>query len=132
MSLVFVDTSVWARIRQPAIAEALSEAIQAGAVVITQPQMLELLRSARDEREHRALREEYEALHQVALTPALLVRAIEIQALLARRGYRRGPSPIDLISAAAAEAVEATLWHCDRDFELIAQVTDQAVRRLGR
>ncbi len=32
---------------------------------------------------------------------------------------------------AAAEAVDAELWHCDRHFELIAEVTGQPVRRLG-
>ncbi|MEW5737642.1 MAG: PIN domain-containing protein [Myxococcota bacterium] len=132
MSLVYVDTSVWARVGQPLVAEALSEAISVGSVVMTRLLMLELLRSARDPAEHRALREEYESLHGLELTAEHLERAVEVQALLARRGYHRGPSPVDLISAAAAESVGAVLWHCDRDFELIAEVTRQPLRRLGR
>ena len=38
---------------------------------------------------------------------------------------------MDLLTAAAAEAVDAELWHCDRLFELIAEVTGQSVRRIG-
>jgi len=48
-----------------------------------------------------------------------------------RPGYDRAPSPLDLL-AEAAEAVGAELWHCDRHLELIAEVTGQPVRRLGR
>lgn len=132
MSLAFIDTSVWARAGQPAVADAIADAVAAGGVVLTDLLLLELLRSARDAKEHAALREEYEALHVLPIAPALTERALEVQALLARRGYHRAPSPVDLLSAAAAEAAGATLWHCDRDFELIAEVTKQPLRRLGR
>jgi predicted nucleic acid-binding protein len=71
-------------------------------------------------------------LHAIDLTPAMGWRARVVQAALALRGYHRGPSPIDLLAAAAAEAVGAELWHCDRHFELIGQVTGQPMRRLGR
>ncbi len=43
----------------------------------------------------------------------------------------QGPSPVDLLTVAVAEAVDAELWHRDRYFELIAEVTGQPVRRLG-
>ena len=33
--------------------------------------------------------------------------------------------------AAAAESVGAEVWHCDRDYELIAEVTKQAHRRFA-
>jgi predicted nucleic acid-binding protein len=51
--------------------------------------------------------------------------------VLSRRGYQGGPSPVDLLTAAAAEAVGVEFWHCDRHFELIAEVTGQPMRRLG-
>jgi hypothetical protein len=95
------------------------------------PIVLELLRSARDARDLIALGSEYNALHDIDVTPAMGARALEIQRALSFRGYHRGPSAVDLLAAAAAEAIGAELWHCDRHFELIAEVTGQPVRRLG-
>lgn len=132
MSLVLIDTSVWARQNQPHVRQVIAEAIEANAVAMVVPVMLELLRSARDHAELLELAEEYEALHVIPLTPDLGKRARTVQAVLARRGYHRGPSPVDLLTAAAAEAVGAELWHCDKDFELIAQFTGQSIRRVGR
>jgi hypothetical protein len=130
--LVLIDTSVWARHHQPHVRRAIADAIEANAVAMAVPVMLELLRSARDHAELLALAEEYEALHLIPLEPELGKRARAVQAALARRGYHRGPPPIDLLTAAAAESIGAELWHCDKHFELIAQFTGQPVRRLGR
>lgn len=132
MSLVLIDTSVWARQSQPQVRQAIADAVEANAVAMIVPVMLELLRSARNHAELQDLADEYEALHVIPLDPELGQRAREVQAALARRGYHRGPSPVDLITAAAAESVDAELWHCDRHYELIAQLTGQRVRRLGR
>ena len=46
MSLCLIDTSVWARLKQPAVANLIAQAIEAGAAVIIAPLVLELLRSA--------------------------------------------------------------------------------------
>jgi predicted nucleic acid-binding protein len=132
LSLVLIDTSVWARQHQPQVRQAVAEAIDANAVAMVVPVMLELLRSARTHAELVALAEEYDALHVIPLEPGLGKRACAVQASLARRGYHRGPSPVDLITAAAAESVGAELWHCDKHFELIAEITGQPIRRLGR
>lgn len=130
MSLVLVDTSAWARVTEPSVAEAVARAIEANAVVMTPPILLELLRSARSTEELSELAVEYDALHQVGLTPEIVRRAREVQALLAKHGHHRGPSPVDLLAAAAAEAVGAELWHRDHHFELIAKITRQPQRRL--
>jgi predicted nucleic acid-binding protein len=130
--LVLIDTSVWARHNQPRVRKAVADAIEANAVAMVVTVMLELLRSARNHAELIELAEGYEALHVIPLTPDLGRRACAVQAALARLGYHRGPSPVDLLTAAAAESVGAELWHCDRDFELIAQITGQPIRRLGR
>ena len=130
MSLVLVDTSVWARIKEPAVAAAVAAAIEANAVVMTPPILLELLRSARTAKELDELGAEYDALHRVEMTPEITKRARAVQSMLAKRGYHRGPSPVDLLAAAAAEAVGAEVWHRDRDFELIARATGQPARRL--
>jgi len=131
LSLIVIDTSVWARLRHPAIAAAVTEAIAANAVAITEPLLLELLRAARDAKELIALREEYDALHQIPLSAAIAARSLEVQAALARHGYHRAASPVDLLVAAAAESVGAEVWHCDRDYELIADVTRQPLRRFA-
>lgn len=64
------------------------------------------------------------------LTPTLEDRAVEVQLLLAERGQHRAPSVADLLVAAAAELAELTVLHLDKDFELIAEITGQAVESL--
>ena len=54
----------------------------------------------------------------------------EVVALLARRGWHRVPIP-DVIIAATAEHHRATVIHVDKDFDLIAEVTDQPMLRLA-
>ena len=51
MSLVLIDTSVWARQNQLPVRRAITEAIEANAVAMAVPVMLELLRSARNHAE---------------------------------------------------------------------------------
>ena len=63
--------------------------------------------------------------------PATMTRrAYEVQGLLAAAGQHRAPSVADLLLAATAEAVGLTVLHCDKDFELIAEMTGQALCRL--
>ncbi len=131
MTLALPDTSVWARRGQPDVASALADAIEADEIVVTQPVLLELLRSARDRRELEVDAIRYSFLRNVPMSRRVERRARGVQVSLARRGYHRGPSAVDLLAAAAAESVDAELWHCDRHFELIAEVTGQPMRRLG-
>lgn len=132
MSLVLADTSVWARERQPAVGRLLADAIQADLLAIVLPLTLELLRSAQSSIQLRLEASRYDTLHQLELTPTVNSRARDVQRRLAARGYHRGPSAVDLIAAAAAESVDAELWHCDRHFELIGEVTGQPMRRVGQ
>jgi predicted nucleic acid-binding protein len=65
-------------------------------------------------------------------TPAPVTRrAYEMQGLLAAGGRHRAPSVADLLLAGTAEAAGLTVLHCDRDFELIADMTGQALYRLS-
>lgn len=64
------------------------------------------------------------------LTPAIEDRAVEVQRLLAERGLHRAPSIPDLLIAATAELTGRTVLHLDKDFELISELTGQAVERL--
>jgi predicted nucleic acid-binding protein len=132
MTLVAVDTSVWARQRQSDVAAALEEAIEADAVATIGPVVLELLRSARDIAELDELAFEYDCLHRIDVTPSVVQRARGVQRSLALQGYHRGPSIVDLQLSAAAEIEGAVVWHCDRHFDLIAEVTGQRMSRLGQ
>ncbi len=64
-------------------------------------------------------------------TAAIEDRAIEVQMLLADQGQHRAPSVPDLIVAATAELAGLTVLHCDKDFDLIATVTGQALERIS-
>jgi predicted nucleic acid-binding protein len=71
------------------------------------------------------------ALEWLSVNEAVMDRALEVQRLLAAHrgnGHRR-PIP-DLIIAATAELHNAEVLHVDGDYELIAEVTGQAMRRL--
>ena len=50
--------------------------------------------------------------------------------LLAERGQHRAPSIPDLLIAATAELAKLTVLHVDKDFDLIAGITNQSVERL--
>lgn len=65
------------------------------------------------------------------LTPAIEDRAVEVLTLLADRGMHRAPSIPDLLIAATAELAGLTVLHCDKDFELIADITGQPLQRTG-
>lgn len=131
MTFVLPDTSVWARSHLQGIQSLLDEAIRSDRVVTTGPIVLELLRGARDRRDLEREARHYDALPRVSDALPLAERARAVQEALSWRGYHRGPSAVDLLTAAAAEVVGAELWHCDRHFELIAEVTGQPVRRMG-
>jgi predicted nucleic acid-binding protein len=64
------------------------------------------------------------------LTPAIEDRASEVQMLLADRGQHRAPSIPDLLIAATAEKAGLTVLAADKDFDLIATITGQAVETL--
>ena len=132
MTVILADTSVWMRRTQAEVGEQLAEAIEEDRAAVTTPIALELLRAARDAFAARALAGELGMLRWIAMTSAVERRASEILLALAGRGHHRGPSSVDLLAAAAAEVTGAELWHCDRHFELIADVTGQPVRRVGR
>lgn len=64
------------------------------------------------------------------LTPTMELRAVEVQGLLAARGFHRAASIPDLLVAAAAELSGRTILHLDKDFELIAEITGQPTERI--
>lgn len=107
--------------------------IERGLVHIATVTLLEVGYSARSADDHEmALSTPPVTLMPVEyLTPAAEDRAVQVQRLLAARGLHRAPSVPDLIIAAIAERSRLTILHTDKDFDLVAEVTGQAVERLS-
>ncbi len=133
MSPWLIDKS--ALVRLPASPDAAEWAgrVERGLVRIATVTRLEVGYSARSGPELRAgLRQPpMSSMPAEYLTPAIEDRAAEILALLADRGQHRAPSIPDLIIAATAELAGLTILHLDKDFEVIAAITGQALERLN-
>lgn len=127
-----IDKSALVNLGASPLATQWAQRIERGLVRITTVTLLEIGYSARSAADLRA------GLHGPPLsampveyaTPAIENRALEILMLLADRGHHRAPSVPDLLIAATAELAGLTILHVDKDFELIAEATGQAVERL--
>lgn len=86
---------------------------------------MEVLRSARSERELREIRSERRVLPLIPTTQADFDRAIDVMEQLAAIGQLRRASLPDLLVAAVAERAGSVLLHYDSDFDAIASVTGQ-------
>ncbi len=127
-----VDKSALARLGASPDAAAWAERIERGLVRIGTVTRLEVGFSARSAKE---LRDAHRAPPLASmpvehLTPAIEDRAVEVQLVLADQGHHRAPSVPDLLVAATAELAGLTVLHVDKDFELIAEITGQALERL--
>ncbi len=129
-----IDKSALVRLGESVDAQVWAERVERGLVRITTVTRLEVGFSARSGREAQlafagapiaAMPVEY-------FTPSIEDRALEVQLLLADQGQHRAPSIPDLMIAAAAELAGLIVLHLDKDFELIADVTGQAIERLRR
>lgn len=127
-----IDKSAYVRLGTSVHAEEWVQRIQRGLVRITTPTILEIGFSARSGEDwHRALATAPLTLMPIeSATPTIEARAIEVQGILARQGYHRAPSIPDLLIAATAECAGLVVLHCDKDFDLIAQVTGQPIEAL--
>jgi predicted nucleic acid-binding protein len=128
-----IDKSALVRLTASPNAAEWAGRVERGLVRIATVTRLEVGYSARSGPELRAgLRQPPMSSMPVEyLTPAIEDRAVEILALLADRGQHRAPSIPDLIIAATAELAGLTVLHRDKDFEVIAAVTGQAMERLS-
>ncbi|MGI5284082.1 PIN domain nuclease [Nonomuraea polychroma] len=122
-----IDKSALARMPHPAVHRALEPLMLDKMLAICEVTQLEVLFSARDpdsyERDAYHLREDFRLLsiHEMGVAS----RALDVQALLARKSHHRAAGPNDLLIAACAEVHGATVLHYDRDFDVIAEVTGQ-------
>lgn len=128
------DTSAWiARDRDPELSRSFAESVARRHVAICDPVKIELLRTARDVGDFQLLREELDALPQVAAGSRVWRRALDVFEGLAAQGplHHRGIPLADLLVAAAAELAGMPVAHYDRDFDRIAEVTGQPVRAIA-
>ena len=133
MSPWLIDKSALVRLTASPDAAEWAGRVERGLVRIATVTRLEVCYSARSGPELRAgLRQPpISSMPVEYLTPAIEDRAVEILALLGDRGQHRAPSIPDLIIAATAELAGLTVLHLDKDFDVIAAVTGQAVERLS-
>ena len=126
MALTHVlDTSVLARLSQPAVRGAIETKTQGGELARAGISDLEVGFSARDAAEWDRLAGALEFFDLVETTAEHVRRARQVQKLLAAK-HKRGRRVPDLLIAAAAEANGLAVLHYDSDFERISAVTGQA------
>lgn len=132
MTSWLIDKSALTRLALSPDAAEWAERIQRGLVRISTVTRLEVGYSARTASELRSgLQQPPLASMPVEyLTPTIEDRAVALHIALADRGQHRAPSIPDLLIAATAELAQLTVLHVDKDFELIAELTDQPVERL--
>jgi predicted nucleic acid-binding protein len=126
-----VDKSALVRLADSPEATEWAGRIQRGLVYITSVTRLEVGFAARSGPDLRAAlrRSPLSTMPLVYMTPAIEDRALAVQQLLADRGQHRAPAVPDLLVAATAELNDLAVIHADKDFDLIADITGQAVER---
>ena len=128
------DTSAIVRLRQGReVAPRWHDAIKAGLVGICPVVEAELTRAAASKSDHELLRGQLQTLFTWHPMPETSWRFVEqTQQELVSRGLHKGPSIVDLLVAATAQAWGLTVLHVDGDFDTIAQVAAIGTRRADR
>ena len=132
MSVLLADKSAleWAR-RDHRARTAFLDLRSAHVMAACHMTALEICYSARNLADLDVLHAGQRALEWLPVSEAAMDRALQVQRLLAAQsgnGHRR-PIP-DLIIAATAELHGAEVLHVDSDYDMIAEVTGQPMRRL--
>jgi predicted nucleic acid-binding protein len=132
MSPVYLaDTSVWHWAHHPVARAALQAEIDRGTVATCAIIDAELIVSARNEREAVEMSDERRALRWLPSPDEIWDRVLATQLALVRTSQHRSVKLPDLIIAAVAHRHGATVLHYDRDYDVIAEVTNQPTRWLA-
>ena len=126
-----IDTSGLARILQKEHRAAWVDFLSAGVIAVCPVVELEFLYSARslaDRLDKQRLLSQVFAW--VPMADRAYERAAQIQEVLTGRGEHRSAGAVDLLIAATAERHQLIVLSEDRDFETVAAVTGQPVRRI--
>lgn len=129
------DTSAWSWTRavNGEVRQLFDETLVDGEIATCDMVRLELLHSAQNATEFRALRQDLQSLPDCPIGKAQWERALDVYERLAHQGglHHRAVKHADLLIAAAAEASGVAILHYDEDYDRIAAVTGQLVRWLA-
>ena len=133
MAEFLVDKSAFTRRETRAEVQAVVEPlILAGRIATCAIIDLELLFSARTPSGYKSLATASQGMPRVPINEAIMVRALQIQAELARKAMHRNVPLPDLLIAACAEHHGLVVLHYDADFDRIAAITKQPTRWVVR
>jgi len=117
-----VDNSVWQRISNTAVFEAVTALTMTGSIVVITPQMLEYGHSARNPRDYDALMQRLNAFELLVPDAECHALAMRIQSALWHNGKVRGAGAFDILIAAIALRHGAAVAHLDKNFQTIASI----------
>lgn len=127
-----VDKSVLGHLHVDQVRTSFRNLLERGGLALTDITLLEQRVSARSPEDARGFDRMVLAHCSELATQAVdIARAREVRTLLLADGHHRGPSIPDLLVAAVAERHRLPVLHLDRDFEVVADVTQQAVERVA-
>jgi predicted nucleic acid-binding protein len=130
-AIYLIDTSGLFRILQGTLRKAWSDQLAAGVIAVCPIVELEFLYSARslaDRLEKQRLMRDL--FGWVAMSAGSYERADEVQQLLTEAGAHRSAGPVDLLIAATAERERLIVLCDDHDYETVATITGQPVKRV--
>ena len=127
-----IDKSALVKLGRSAQRQEWRQRIERGLVRVSTVTLLEVAYSARSAADMAAILHEQPLADMPVehVTPGAEKRTLEVLEILAARGQHRAPAIPDLLIAAVAEQARLVVLHVDKDFELIAEVTGQAIERL--
>jgi len=114
-----VDTSAWARQRDPKVAQHFRDTAEAGLLAGCPVVALELLTTAQNAVEHGRLAKSLSSLRQAPITQGVCAAALSASSELASANHPRVPVTDYLIAAAAAERGFGVL-HYDHHYDTLA------------
>lgn len=126
MKKYLIDTSVLTRLHQPAVLQRLQE-IGTAQCSVTAVSLLELGYAMRSSGEYTTFFDQLRSTFTVVTaSPWAQEHAMYLQSRLVTRGVHRSAGVVDLLIAATAFQLDATVLHYDRDFDTVASLYDQA------
>jgi predicted nucleic acid-binding protein len=130
-AIYLIDTSGLFRILQSELRKAWSDQLAAGVIAVCPIVELEFLYSARSLADRlEKLRLMRDLFGWVTMSAGCYERAGEVQQLLTEAGAHRSAGPVDLLIAATAERERLIVLCDDHDYETVATVTGQPVKRV--
>lgn len=118
-----IDKSAYTRLGHDTVRKILEPLVSNNDIAVCPMVEMELLYSARSTRDYDRVAADLAGFPSVEMDAGTWSLALDLQQRLSRRGQHRRAIPDLLISAAALQH-QLTVLHYDKDFELIADVSD--------